>query len=160
MSTSPWVITLGFVAANGNVTQAYPAYAAAGVQKGGVSDVLGASIRCPVGGLLHSIEVKPDGSNAGALEIYDIDGNDAGADVSSNTAITDTQLDALIAAGKAKLLWTQSFAGTVGSGPKNAAGVYRQFSKGLGLRFVAAAGACTVTLNVTDGFQYRTSAGV
>lgn len=157
MSHDAWSgITLTGVASNGDVTQLYPAFCTAGVAKS--SSSVGQLIRKPMQGALHSIQLKPDGSHGGTLELYDVNGEDAGADVSSATTITDSQLDTLIAAGKAKLIYSQDFAGTVGSGVLNAPGLYRPFMKGLAGRFVGS-GTCELNLVVSGGFQKQESRG-
>src|SRR3954466_1937772 len=114
MATDPWVVSLTAVASSGDITQLYPAGGSAGVAPASATN--GQLIRRPYAGAIHSIQVKPDGTNGGTLELYDINGLELGVDVSSGTAITDAVLQAAITAGKAKLIFTQSFAGTVGSG--------------------------------------------
>lgn len=149
MSTDAWVIALPAAAAGGDVQQLYPVWAAAGADK---SDppATGAWVRSPMQGALHAISVQSDGAQAGVLELYDIDGNDAGADVSSATAITDTQLDALIAANKAKLIYQQTVPASAGSNIVNPPGLYIAFMRGLGARYVSS-GTCTISLRVTGG---------
>lgn len=159
MSTEGWVIPLTAVAADGNVTQLYPAWVSAGVAKS--SSTNGQLIRRPLQGALHSIQIEPNGTDGGTVEIFDIDGGEAGANVSSATAITDSQLDAAIAAGKAKKIWEQQFAGTVGTGPVNAAGIFRAFQKGLAARFSngGPTGTCTLNLVVSGGYEKVESRG-
>lgn len=154
MSTDAWVVDVTFTAANGNVKQLYPQFVSAGIAK--ASATIGQLVRSPAAGALHSLQIKPDGTNAGVIEFYDVNGADAGADVSSTDVITDAQLDGLVARGKAKLLFTQEFVGTVGNGIVNAPGIYRTFTHGLAARFVAAAGACTLNLVCNGGyFKYE-----
>lgn len=157
MATEAWVCSVSGVAANGNAKQLYPAFAAAGVAKSG--STLGQLLRGPIQGALHSIQVRSDGANAGVIEIYDINGEEWGADVSSGTTITDAQLDAAIAAGQAKLLFIQDVPTTSGTGVVTAPGIYRTFLKGLAARFVAAAGSCTVNLVVSGGHRRTVSLG-
>lgn len=154
-----WVIEVTAVAADGNVTQLYPAWVSAGINP--ASATAGQTIRSPMQGALHSIQIQPNGTDGGTLEIYDISGIELGIDVSSATTITDTQLDAAITAGQAKLIWTQKFAGTVGSGPVNASGIFRSFMKGLAARFWNAGptGVCTLDLVVDGGYRKTTKAG-
>lgn len=161
MSDNSWVIALTAVAATGNVTQCYPAWAPTGVNP--ATAARGEEIRHPREGQLHSFHVGVDGSNGGTLEIYDINGADAGADVSSAAVITNAQLVSLISRGLAKLLYTIDFAGTVGSGPAPYSGLYRAFARGLGMRFsnVGPTGACKVNCVIGGiGFQLQASAGV
>lgn len=159
MATDAWVVSLSAVAATGDVTQLYPDWVSAGVDPASATN--GQLIRRPYEGALHSIQIKPDGTNGGTIEIFDINGLELGVDVSSGTAITDTVLDAAITAGKAKLIFTQSFAGTVGSGVVNAPGIYRGFMKGLAARFsnAGAAGACVLNLVVNNGYAKVESRG-
>lgn len=156
MSTDAWVITLTGVAADGDVTQLYPAWCSAGVNPASATNAQ--LIRKPYEGALHSIQIKPDGTNPGSIEIYDINGIELGVNVSSATAITDTVLNAAITAGKAKLIFNQSFTGSVGSGVVNAPGIFRGFSKGLAARFVGS-GTCTLNLVVNNGYAKVESRG-
>jgi hypothetical protein len=151
MATDGWVVSLTAVASNGNLTQLYPVWATAGVAK--ASSTAGQWIRVPSGGALHSIQIEPNGTDGGKIEIYDLAGNQAGADVSSATTITNAQLTAAITAGHAKLIWEQQFAGTVGTGPANASGIFRSFLGGLVARFSNAGptGTCVLNLVVEGG---------
>ncbi len=159
MSTDSWVVPLTAVAATGNVTQLYPAFVSAGVAKAGSSN--GQLIRRPLQGAMHSVQIEPNGSDGGLIEIWDIDGGDVGADVSSATVITNTELGTLITAGKAKKIWEQQFAGTVGSGPVNASGIFRAFMHGLAARFSNSGptGACTLNMVCSGGFEKVESRG-
>ncbi len=161
MATEGWVCPLTAVAATGDLTQLYPAWVTAGVAKSSSSN--GQLIRRPLQGALHSIQVENDGSNGGTLQIYDIDGGQNGADVSSATAITNTQLVAALAATppRAKLIFEQTFSGTAGAQIVNAPGVYRAFLKGLAARFSNAGptGTCTVNLVVGGGYDKVESRG-
>ncbi len=163
MATDAWVIPLTAVASTGDVTQLYPAWCTAGVAKAGSTN--GQLIRRPHEGAMHSLQIEPDGSNGGTIQIYDIDGGENGADVSSATAITNAQLAAAITAGRAKLIFEQTFAGTVGSGVVNAPGIFRAFMKGLAARFSNDAGGpgpsgiCTLNLVVDGGYWKVESRG-
>lgn len=163
MATQGWVVPVTAVAATGIVTQLYPANCTAGVAKAGSTN--GQLIRRPLQGALHSIQVEPDGQNGGTIQIYDIDGGQWGANVSSATTITNAQLTTALASGKAKLIFEQTFAGTVGSGVVNAPGVFRAFMGGLAARFSNDAGApgplgiCTLNLVVGGGYEKVESRG-
>ncbi len=161
MATDGWVVPLTGVASTGNVTQLYPTWVTAGVDPAAATNAQ--LIRKPSEGALHSIQIEPDGSNGGTIQIWDIDGSEFGINVSSATTITNTQLTAAIAAGKAKLIWEQQFTGTVGSGPVNASGIFRAFMKGLAARFVSSAdpvaGTCNLNLVVSGGFRKVESRG-
>ncbi len=164
MATEGWVCPVTAVTTTGDVTQLYPAWVSAGVAKAGSTN--GQLLRRPLQGALQSIQIEPDGSNGGTIQIYDIDGGPFGADVSSATAITNAQLTAAITAGQAKLIFEQTFAGTIGSGVVNAPGIFRAFMKGLAARFTnaggamgAPAGACTLNLVVSGGYEKVESRG-
>ncbi len=157
-----WVIPLTQVADTGAWTQLYPPWVPAGVNPATATN--GQTIRYPQQAALHSIQVKPDGSNGGTIQIVDISGFELGADVSSATAITDAVVQAAITAGKAKLIYNQTFTGTVGSGPINAAGIFRTALKGLAARFQfdgmgSPAGICTLNLVVDGGYRLNTTTG-
>ncbi len=153
MATDPWVVALTAVAATtGDVTQLYPTWCSAGVNPATATNAQ--LIRRPMAGAMHSIQVKPDGSNGGTLEIFDINGLELGVDVSSAAVITAAVLDAAITAGKAKLIFNQSFAGTVGSGVVNAPGIFRAFMHGLAARFSNAGPTGICTLNLVCDFGY------
>ena len=152
-----WVITLTGVAADGNVTQLYPAKCSAGIAPGSATN--GQQIRRPCNGTLYNIQIKTDGTTSGSLELYDIDGAKAGADVSSLTVITDTQLDAAITAGDASLIFDQNFAAT----PTTPISVSpRGFMKGLAARYVQSGGTggtIVVNLVVSGGYRKTTKVG-
>lgn len=147
-----WVTSLNLVAATGVVTQLYPDYATTGVSP--ATGSVGGQIRQPTEGQLISLQVETDGSNAGTLELYDINGINLGIDVSTSTSITDTQLDAAIAAGKAKLILAQNFAGN-GLTPWTPVGP-ASFMKGLAARAVGVSGTCALNLVVHGGYRYTT----
>jgi len=140
-------ISLSFVASNGDLTQLYPTWFTAGVDK--ATAVNGDLIRKPTGGVLDFIQIQTDGTNGGIIEIWDINGEMAGANVSSATTITNAELVILQNLGKAKLLYSQNFTATAGAATPAAAD--RVFSYGLAARFVAAAGACQLNLVVNGG---------
>lgn len=147
-----WVISLSMVASNGNVTQLYPDYAAAGADP--TTAATGDQLRQPCEGQLIALQVASDGTNAGILELYDISGTELGIDVSSAATITDTQLDAAITANTAKRILVQNFAGS-GLTPWAPVGP-ASFMKGLAARAVGGAGACTLNLVVHGGYRYTT----
>ena len=108
---TPWVITLNAVLANGNLTQLYPASCTAG--SGALTS--GTEVRSPCEGQLVNCQVEPDGTNGGEIQLWDVNGADAGADVNTTNVITDAQLNALVAAGKARPIYGQKFSGSSGS---------------------------------------------
>lgn len=93
-----------------------------------------------------------DGTNAFTIEIYDINGMELGIDVSSAAAITNTQLNAAIAAKKAKLIFSQNVAGS-GLTPFAPIGP-SGFMKGLAARAVGNAGTCALNLAIEGGYRY------
>lgn len=145
-----WVVDLTIVAANGNVTQLYPDYAVAGTDP--ATATVAQQVRKPCEGQLISLQLASDGTNAGILELYDISGDELGINVSSAAVISDAQLDAAIAAGKAKRILVQNFAGS-GLTPWAPVGP-ASFMKGLAARAVGASGACTLNLVVHGGYRY------
>ncbi len=145
-----WVCALSLVAADGNVTQLYPSYAAAGTDSSTATP--SQQVRKPCEGQLISVQICSDGSNGGILELYDINGDDLGINVSSATTITDTQLDTAITAGRAKLILKQNFAGS-GLTPWAPVGP-ASFMKGLAARAVGATGTCDLNLVVHGGYRY------
>jgi hypothetical protein len=150
MATESWVIPLTAVAANGDVTQLYPAKCTAGTALATATNAQ--MVRTPTHGELISIQVQTDGTNAGVIEIYDINGIELGINVSSLTAITDTQLDAAIASGDAVLLYSQNVVATGVTPPSS---TYRKFMKGLAARFVSGGGTCTLNLVCSGGYAKR-----
>lgn len=145
-----WIVPLTIGGATADITQMYPAWAAAGVNP--ATATVGQQIRQPCEGQLISVQVCSDGTNGGILELYDISGITLGVDVSSGTAITDAVLDAAVTAGKAKQILKQNFAGS-GLTPWAPVGP-ASFMKGLAGRAVGATGACDVNLVVHGGYRY------
>lgn len=149
-------ITLGAVAATGNLKQLFPTWALTGDVALGARTP-GQKIRRPMQGTLHSIQVRTDGTNGGYIEIWDVNGEDAGVDVSTpaitstTPAITNAQLVALQARGLAKLIYRQDFVANAGAATPSAPP--RSFLHGLAARFVGAAGNCELNLVVEHGFM-------
>lgn len=149
-----WVSDLDIVSATGSVTQLYPSYAAVGVDPATATP--SQQVRMPTEGQLISLQLASDGSNGGLLQLFDINGNDLGINVSSAAAITDTQLDTAIAAGKAKLILEQNFAGS-GLTPWAPVGP-ASFMKGLAARAVGVTGTCKLNMVVHGGYRYLNGA--
>ncbi len=143
-------LSLPVVTATGNLTQLYPNFAPAGaalpVPPGGV-------LRRPQGGRVGQMSIQSDGMNGGVIEVWDISGLDAVADVSSGTTITNAQLVSLKALGKAKLLWSQNFAGTptIPAAGSLAFG----FLRGLAARFVGTTGAMSLNIIAEGGYTLQ-----
>lgn len=144
-----WVKQLTIAGATADVTQLYPDYVPAGVDPSSAYAV-GQQIRRPMEGTIINLSVQTDNSNAGVLELYDINGLELGADVSSSTAITNAELTAAISSGKAKLIHEQRFAAT-GLTPWDLTGPAR-FMKGLAARVVGAGGTCKLNLTTQYGY--------
>ena len=152
-------LVVGFTAAagNGNLTQLYPAWdqgAAAGQAKGDALPIApGGTLRTPMGGRVGQLSFQSDGTNGGIVELWDINGLDFPADVSSSDQITNAQLIALQARGKAQLLGSYNIAGspTVPAVGSLAFG----FMRGLAARFLATAGQVNLNIIAEGGIQYR-----
>ena len=142
---TPWVIQLNAVLANGNLTQLYPDSCTAG--SGATTS--GTLKRSPCEGVLVNAQVEPDGVNGGELQLWDINGADAGADVDTTNVITNAQLLAMIAAGKARAIYGQKFSGATGSRLAIAYGV--TIMHGIAARYVNAAGTLELNLVVGGG---------
>lgn len=145
-----WVVAIDIGSATGTVEQLYPDYATTGVAPSGATP--SQQVRQPCEGQLVALQVASDGTNGGILELYDISGHELGIDVSSSNTITDTQLDAAIARGQAKLILEQNFAGS-GLTPWAPVGP-ASFMKGLAARAVGVSGSCKLNLVVHGGYRY------
>lgn len=149
-------ISLAFGGATGDVTQLFPTWMGVGVaHTPGAPAAPGAQVRQPRQGKLESIQVQTDGTNGGTIEIWDVNGEDAGLDMSSDSTplISDTILTGLVTRGLAKLIYAQNFTSTAGAATPSAP--FRAFSRGLAARFIGAAGACSLNLVVEGGAWYR-----
>jgi hypothetical protein len=153
-------VPLAAATSTGNVTQLYPAWAASspGVSAGAAIPIApGGILRMPQGGRVGQIVLETDGTDGGVIQLFDVSGLDALADVSSATVITNTQLTTLIANGLAKQIWEQNFAASPG-----AALVWawsHGFLRGLGARMVATGGTCKLNITAEGGFCYRVMGG-
>lgn len=139
-----WVVTITGTEADGNLTQLYPENCTAESNPATANGANGDKIRFPSSGNIISLSIKSDGTNAGRVELFDINGLDAGADVSSSNQITNEQYIAEKAQGVASLIYNQSFAASPGSVIPG--DVRKDFLRGLAGRYV---GTGTVTLNIT-----------
>jgi len=145
-----WPITLTGVAADGDGTQLYPAWCSAGVAAGAAGDK-----RRPVDGMVAELHILGDGTNAGTLQLYDMNGDDEGAEVSSAAAVTNAQIVAGLAAGRARLIADIDIAGSdkIVTNLKNTT-----IMKGLVGRFVGS-GSCTLTIQSSGIYQKIYSLG-
>lgn len=138
------------VTATGNLKQIYKPECTPGPGTG----VSGTQKRQPCEGVAWNVEVKTDGVNGGTIELYDMNGADVGADVDTLDVITNAQLTAAVAAKKARLMWSQQFAGS--GTARLAVNRGTTFAKGLAARFSNAGPAGTCTLNVQwDGGERK-----
>jgi len=147
-------LSLSAVAATGDLKQLYPSWAPNGVSRASATN--GQLIKGPVEGILYSVQIATDGANAGTIEIWDVNGDDIGANVSSLTAITDAQLVLLQTAGKAKLMYSQNFISSPTVPPTTG---FRTFQHGIAARFVGGAGTCSLNLVVVGGFRLTEKVG-
>lgn len=145
---------LSAVLAAGNLVQIYHPYCTAG--SGATTQ--GTLVRKPIAGTLLRIEVQPDGTNGGVIELWDMDGNDGGADVNTSNVITNAQLVVAQNKQKAVKIWSQSFAGAGTARLAVATGT--RFANGLVARFVAAAGTCTLNVDWGGGNMKQPICGV
>ncbi len=102
--------------------------------------------------------METDATDGGIIQIFDINGLDVGADVSSALVITNAQMLTGLSNGTAKLIFEQNFAASPG-----APVVWnwtQGFLRGLAARFVGAAGTCKLNVIGEGGFQYFVAAGV
>lgn len=143
-----WVCDLTGVAATGVVTQLFPAWCSVGTAKSTATP--GQFVREPTSGELTGLQIQTDSTNGGIIELYDMNGADAGAEVSSATSITNAQLVAALAAGTAKLVYRQNFE-AAGLTPPSIG--YIRFLKGLAARYVSASGTCSLNLKVSGGYR-------
>lgn len=149
-------ISLAGGAATGNLKQLYPTWAPVGVAPPGTAGQL---LRKPSSGNLGSAQVQTDNLNGGVIELWDINGADSGANVSSLDVITNAQLVALQALGRAKLIWSQNF--TASSGAVTAYTIGKEFLHGLAARYVQTnpGATCSLNLNIQGGFVLNSTAG-
>lgn len=130
----------------GSLTQLYPTWVAAGASL--PIPPMGGPLRKPVMGEISQITIKTDQVNGGVVELWDVSGLDYPADVSSGTTITNAQLVALAAQGKAKLVWSESFTASPSAPPANLAPQGMRFMRGLAARFGNSGSTGTVYLNL------------
>lgn len=153
-----WATALASVAANGNLTQLFPASCTVGTG----ATTAGTEVRQPCEGQLMRAEVYPSANLGGIIELWDIKGLDEGASNNTNTGATlsNAYLVAQQALGKAKLIWSQNFKGDAGL-PKVIFDQNVPFMNGLAARFVSAeTGTCTLTVTAGGGFRKITICGV
>ncbi len=146
---TPFVVTLSAVGTTGNATQIFYDTMTAGQA---ISNTPGRQYREAMHGVLHALEVEPDGSDGGTLQIWDLNGRDGGADVNLGSVVTNAQIAAAIAAGKGRLIYEQKFTGTTGTTVRSVRGAAMPFQHGLVARFSMGtpAGSCKLDL-MTSG---------
>lgn len=151
-----FTVSLNAVTSTGNLKQVYSPFCTAGAGTG----ASGSQKRRPVEGSLFLAEVQTDGVNGGTIEVFDINGALDGADVDTSDVITNAQLTAAIAAGRAVKMYTQQFAGS--GTARLAINRGTRFSKGLALRFwnSGPTGSCTVNIQWEGGQEKIWIAGL
>ena len=149
-------VTVTAVSSTGNLKQLYPNYVSAGVDPAAATN--GQQIRQPCEGIMYSLQVETDLTHGGTIEIWDLNGADGGADVSSGTTITNAQLLVAQSKGLAKLVYRQNFLAT-GITPPTSTPL--AFQRGLAARFVEGgpAGECYLNMKVVGGFRKTTKVG-
>lgn len=148
-----WVVDVTAVASNGDLTQIYPTWCSAGTAPG--SAVNADQIREPTPARMSSFQVKTNSIDGGIIELWDINGLDGGADVSSLAAITNTQATALQTAGKAKLVYQQNFTADPDTPLVNKGPIF--FAHGIAARFVGSTGTATLNFSIESGGYRKTT---
>jgi hypothetical protein len=141
---TPFCVDLAAVALTGAGTQIYYDTMTAGSG----TTTPGSLKREPIHGVLHSLEIEPDGTNGGELEVWDMNGTDGGANVDTASVVTNAQIAAAIAAGKGRLIYSQKFTGSTGSVVRTVRGNPMPFQHGLVARFKNSGPTGTVSLNL------------
>ncbi len=150
MSTKGFVSgTITGVAANGNLLQIYPPDCPAGIAVATATPAQ--MIREPIEGELVGFQVQTNGSDGGVFELWDVAGDDGGADVSTAAVITNAELVVAQNKGKASLLWRQNLLGTGVTPPCPS---YFRFMRGLAARWVSS-GNCSMSGNISGGYRLR-----
>ncbi len=90
------------------------------------------------------------------IELYDCNGADGGADVSSAAVVTQAQLTAIIAKGLAKQVYSQNFA-ALPTTPINLSAA--AFQRGILARFASGAGTVTLNFTMQGGYELTTKVG-
>ena len=143
-------IQLSGVTSTGNLKQLFPTWCPAGATSL-ANRTPGSTVRRPMQGTLYSVQIRTDGATAGYIELWDANGEDVAVDVSTADTVTNANLVALQALGKAKLIYRQDF--TANSGAATPSAPPRPFMHGLIGRFVATGGYCELNLVVEHGFM-------
>jgi hypothetical protein len=127
---SPWSISIAATATStGNIQQLFPDWCTVGT----TATTPGSLRRKTSEGVYKSLTITPDGTNGGLFELWDIDGEEAGANINTAAVISAAQLAAAIAAGKARLIKTVLTTGSASVQiPISTGG---PFLKGLAARF-------------------------
>lgn len=148
---------VGFVGAAGVVTQLFPVGCAAGVSTTTYPPAApGGLVRRACQGRYRKLDITGDGVNSGTVELWDVAGLDRGASNNVNSGGI-TMTDAYVTAN-GTLIAKRQIVGTGGTSfTENDTDI--PFSKGLAIRFVAAAGNISVSPDVEGGFMVQTVAG-
>jgi hypothetical protein len=154
MATAWGTVSISAVTSTGDLTQLYLDTCTAGSG----ATTMGTKVRKPMFGTLHHLEVKTDGTNGGTIELWDLDGNDGGANVNTGVLITNTQKNTAVAAGLARLMWSQNFTGATSAEFANNM-VPVPFQHGMAVRYVNGTGSCTVNVVASGGFNKQEISG-
>jgi len=136
-------ISLTAGASTGDLKQLFPTWFGTGDATNNTGDLK----RKAVEGTLFYAQVETDSTNGGVIEIWDLNGEEAGANINTADAVTNAQLVTLQGRGRAKLLWSQDF--TASAGATTASGFSIPVMFGLAARFVGAAGTCSLNMKVS-----------
>lgn len=144
------------VAEDGDATQLFPVGATAGDDTSTTFPPSGGGrVRLPAHGRVGKIEITPDGTNSGYVEIWDVAGLDRGTDNNVNSegeAIDDTYLQA-----NGTLIQKVLVDATVA--PFTSVVEDVPFNKGLAVRVVLEDGSVSVAPFVEGGFRVIELAG-
>jgi hypothetical protein len=149
MSASGFVVALTGVAADGDLKQIYLQYTPTGTSKATATPAQ--LVREPCEGELIGAQFATDGTNGGTIELWDVAGDDGGADVSTADTITDAQLQVAIAKGVARLIYSQNLVATGVTPPFPS---YFRFMRGLAARWVSD-GSANISGSMTGGGRLR-----
>lgn len=149
MSASGFVVALTGVGATGNLTQIYPTYAPAGADPATATPAQ--LVREPCEGELIGAQFATDGTNGGTIELWDVAGDDGGADVSQAAVITNAQLTVAVNKGKARLIYSQNLVGTGVTPPFPS---YFRLMRGLAARWVSS-GNASISGSMTGLYRLR-----
>lgn len=142
-------VALTGVTSTGNLRQIYPAYAPVGIAKATATPAQ--MVREPMEGELIGAQFATDGTNGGTIELWDVAGDDGGADVSTTDVITNAQLVVAQNKGLARLIYSQNLVGTGVTPPFPS---YFRLMRGLAARWVSS-GNASISGSMTGLYRLR-----